>query len=153
MKTDLKTAMRAKDAPRLSVLRSVLAASNDAVKQDKEITTDEQVIGLLKKTAAGINQAIEEAKKANREDLVAKEEAQIKVVDEYVAKADVDVMSEEDVQTILQARLVELRASEESEQKVFAALRAETAKLSWVPKGKYVERSVAFQILNTLLKK
>lgn len=152
IKTDLKTAMRAKDAPRLSVLRSILSASNEAAKQDKEITTDEQVVGLLKKTAAGINQAREEAQKANRQDLVEKEEAQIKIVDEYVAKAEVDIMSDEEIKSTLQARLVELRASGESEQKVSNALMKETGQLAWVPKGKYVERSVAFQILQEMLK-
>lgn len=152
IKTDLKTAMRAKDAPRLSVLRSVLSASNEAAKQDKEIKTDAQVVTLLKKTAAGINQAIEEAKKANRQDLVDKEEAQIKVVDEYVAKADVDILSEEEIKTTLQGLLAELRASGQDEKAVINTLRNETRKLSWAPEDKHVEIGVAMQILNDLLK-
>lgn len=152
IKTDLKTAMRAKDVPRLSVLRSVLSASNEAAKQDKEIKTDAQVVTLLKKTATGINQAIEEAKKANRQDLVDKEEAQIKIVDEYVAQANVDILSEEEVKTALQGRLAELRTLLQDEKAVINTLRSETKKLSWAPAGKHVEIGVAMQILNDLLK-
>lgn len=155
IKTDLKTAMRAKDAPRLSVLRSVLSAANEAARQDKEVKTDAQVVALLKKTAAGLAQAIEEAQKADRPDLVAKEEAQVRVVDEYVAQADVDPpLSEEEIRRILQERLAALRAAAGADEKtVINALRTETKKLAWAPAGKHVEVGAAMQILNDLLKK
>lgn len=155
IKTDLKTAMRAKDAPRLSVLRSVLSAANEAARQDKEVKTDAQVVVLLKKTAAGLAQAIEEAQKADRPDLVAKEEAQVRVVDEYVAQADVDPpLSEEEIRRILQESLAALRAAAGADEKtVINTLRTETKKLAWAPAGKHVEVGAAMQILNDLLKK
>lgn len=153
IKTDLKAAMRAKDAPRLSVLRSVLAASNDAAKQDKEIKTDEQVIELLMKTASGIEQAVEEAKKANRPDLVQKEEAQMQVVDEYVAKSGIVVMSEEEITAILEARLAELGAAEKLGTSTRNTLSAELNKGALVPPGKYLSKRKAFLILNELVKK
>lgn len=155
IKTDLKTAMRAKDAPRLSVLRSVLSAANEAARQEKEVKTDAQVVALLKKTAAGLAQAIEEAQKADRPDLVAKEEAQVRVVDEYVAQADVDPpLSEEETRAILQERLAALRAAAGADEKtVVNTLRTETKKLAWAPAGKHVEVGAAMQILNDLLKK
>lgn len=145
--------MRAKDAPRLSVLRSVLSASNEAAKQDKEITTDVQVVKLLQKTASGINQAIEEAKKASRDDLVEKEEAQIKIVDEYITKANIDILSEEEMESIIEARIKELLASGENAKSVTNTLRLEAKQAALVPKGKHFETGATFKILEPLLRK
>lgn len=153
IKADLKTAMRARDAPRLSVLRSVLSASNEAAKQDKEITTDVQVVKLLQKTASGIKQAIEEAKQASRDDVVEKEEAQIKIVDEYIAKANVDLLSEEEMKSILEARISELLASGTDAQSATKTLRGEAIAGTLVPEGKHIETGATFQILNPLLSK
>ena len=81
---DLKTAMRAGDQVRVSVLRLVRAAIKNAeVAQGKHI--DEA--GVLTVFAREIRQrreSIEEFKKGNRGDLVAKEEAELVVLLSYL---------------------------------------------------------------------
>lgn len=101
LKGDLKTAMRAKDAPRLAVLRSVLAATLNASKTAAPIATDAQLIALLRKTQRGNEEASAEARQAGRADLVDKEQAQIKVLEEYVASSGVEVVSEEELRTVV----------------------------------------------------
>ncbi|KAI0396345.1 Yqey-like protein-domain-containing protein [Xylariaceae sp. FL0594] len=85
IKGDLKTAMRAKDAPRLSVVRGVLAATLNASKTDAPVSTDAALVGLLRKHAAKCAEARAEFAAAGRDDLAAKEDAQIAVLDEYIA--------------------------------------------------------------------
>ncbi|KAH7030934.1 Yqey-like protein-domain-containing protein [Microdochium trichocladiopsis] len=101
LKADLKTAMRAKDAPRLTVLRSVLAATLNASKTATPITTDAQLIALLRKTQRGNEEASAEARQANRADLVEKEEAQIRVLEEYVAGSGVEEVTDEQLRLVV----------------------------------------------------
>jgi uncharacterized protein YqeY len=84
LKDDLKTAMKAKDTNRLSVLRSVLAATLNASKTDKPITTNAQLVRLLQRTAKKSQEAALEARTVGREDLAEKEEAQQRILEEYV---------------------------------------------------------------------
>ncbi|KAI0132358.1 Yqey-like protein-domain-containing protein [Xylariales sp. AK1849] len=101
LRADLKTAMRAKDAARLTVLRSILSATLNASKTANPIATDAQVVALLRKTARASEDASAEFKDAGREDLVEKEQAQIKVLDEYVVGSGVSVASEDELRTLV----------------------------------------------------
>ena len=89
LKGDLKAAMRAKDAARLTVLRSVLSATLNASKTASPIATDAQLVALLKKTRASSLEAAGEFTAAGRADLADGERAQIAVLDEYVAGSGV----------------------------------------------------------------
>ncbi|KAM7188221.1 Yqey-like domain containing protein [Rhypophila sp. PSN 637] len=100
MKGDLKTAMRAKDTTRLSVLRSVLAAALNASKTASPIRTDAQLVALLRKQAQASQDAIDGFKAAGRDDLVEKESAQVKVLLDYAAESGVQVLSEQDLETL-----------------------------------------------------
>ncbi|KAH8681385.1 Yqey-like protein-domain-containing protein [Xylariales sp. PMI_506] len=101
LKADLKTAMRAKDAARLSVLRSILSATLNASKTANPINTDAQLVALLRKTARASEEASAEFKSAGREDLVEKEEQQISILDEYVSGSGVQVLGDEELKTIV----------------------------------------------------
>ncbi|OAA59561.1 hypothetical protein SPI_05759 [Niveomyces insectorum RCEF 264] len=83
LKGDLKAAMKAKDAPRLTVLRTILAATLNASKTAQPIRTDAQLVALLRKTARASQEAAAEFRGADRADLAEKEEAQIRVLEEY----------------------------------------------------------------------
>lgn len=99
LKADLKAAMRAKDAARLTVLRSILSATLNASKTANPVQTDAQVVALLRKSARACEDASTEFKGAGRQDLVEKEQAQIAVLDEYVAGSGIQVISEEQLRT------------------------------------------------------
>ncbi|KAK0619844.1 Yqey-like protein-domain-containing protein [Immersiella caudata] len=102
LKGDLKTAMRAKDQARLSVLRSVLAATLNASKTSAPIITDVQLVALIKKTARASQDAAEEFRSAGRQDLVDAEEAQIRVLEEYVAGSGVESLGEAELRAVAQ---------------------------------------------------
>ncbi|KAI0542989.1 Yqey-like protein-domain-containing protein [Xylaria digitata] len=90
LKADLKTAMRAKDAARLSVLRAALSSTLNASKTSSPITTDAALVVLLRKQARGCAEARDEFAAAGRNDLASKEEAQISVLGEYVEGSGVE---------------------------------------------------------------
>lgn len=102
LKGDLKTAMRAKDAPRLQVLRAVISANLNASKTSSPIRTDAQLVGLLRKLQQAGKDSMADAKAAGREDLVEKEQQQISILDEYVASSGVQSLGEAELKAMVQ---------------------------------------------------
>ena len=85
----MKTAMKSGDKARLEVLRFTLAGLNAAQKEktlkDPQATLgDEDVVTLLQKEAKKRKDSIELFKQGKRDDLVAKEEGDLKVIYEYL---------------------------------------------------------------------
>jgi uncharacterized protein len=93
----MKEAMKAKDTNRLNVVRAILAEVSNSAKSQKPIQTNLQLLSLLRKRAADYSATAESYKAANRSDLVEKEEAQVKVLQEYGSM--VETMSPEDVKS------------------------------------------------------
>lgn len=93
--------MRAKDQTRLSVLRALLAATLNASKTASPITTDAQLVALIKKTALASKDAAEEFRSAGRQDLVDAEEAQVRVLEEYVANSGVKTVDEAELRAVV----------------------------------------------------
>lgn len=110
LKNDLKTAMRAKDANRLAVLRAVFAATLNASKTDKPYRTDAQLVSLLQKTADKSQEAAQEARTAGREDLAEKEEAQQRILEEYVAGSGVREVGEAEIRQLIDSAKAALLA-------------------------------------------
>jgi uncharacterized protein YqeY len=110
LKEDLKTAMRAKDANRLAVLRSVLAETLNRSKTDKPIKNDAQLVLLLKKLASKSQEAAAEARAAGREDLAEKEEAQQQILEEYAANSGVRQVGEAELRRMVEATKANLVA-------------------------------------------
>jgi uncharacterized protein YqeY len=75
--------MQAKDTDRLSVLRSLLTQTLNASKTSAPITTDLQMLALLRKSANTSRIASAEFKGAGRQDLADKEESQLRIMEEY----------------------------------------------------------------------
>jgi uncharacterized protein YqeY len=76
--------MRAKDKPRLDILRSILAEITNASKTAKPITSDAHLLALLTKQLSASDKSLEEFQNAKREDLVEKEERQRDVLKGYL---------------------------------------------------------------------
>jgi uncharacterized protein YqeY len=85
LREDLKGAMRAKDQARLSVLRSVLADITNLSKTSSPIKDDLALLSLLRKRIGSAKGAVEEFSKANRVDLVEKEQKQVDILEEYAS--------------------------------------------------------------------
>jgi len=125
IKTDLKQAMRAKDANRLAVLRTVLSATLNASKTDRPIETDAQLVDFLQKTAQKSKDAAEEARKAGRGDLAAKEEEQAEILLKYAASSGLQQISLEELKALIQNFKDKLIAEGLDESKVKGRLMKE----------------------------
>ena len=81
---DVKQAMRSGDKLRLSVLRLVLAAVKNAEIAKQTTLEDTDVLGVIAKEARQRHESIEAFKQGNRPDLVAQEEGELSVLQEYL---------------------------------------------------------------------
>lgn len=78
--------MRSKDAPRLAVLRSILADITNSTKTTSPIQDDISLLSLLKKRVSASRTAVQEFYQADRKDLVAKEEQQLRILENYAGE-------------------------------------------------------------------
>jgi uncharacterized protein YqeY len=99
--------MRAKDTPRLNVLRAVLAAITNASKTSTPVATPSHLYTLLSKQISASNKAIEEFEAAKRDDLVQKEKAQVEILESY--KSKIESLKSEDIDGILEKIMVEVK--------------------------------------------
>jgi len=103
----MKDAMRSGDTVRKNTTRMALAAIKQ-VEVDKQTTLDDlAVIALLQKEIKNRKEAIEEAKKAVRDDLVKANEAEIAVLEAFLPEA----MSVDELRKIVAAAIAETGAS------------------------------------------
>jgi uncharacterized protein YqeY len=103
----MKDAMRSGDELRKRTIRMALAAVKQA-EVDKRIELDDAaVMGLLQKEVKNRREALEEAKKANRADLIAANESEIEVLQSFLPKA----MPAEELRALVQAAIAETGAA------------------------------------------
>jgi len=103
----MKDAMRSGDEVRKRTVRMALAAVKQ-VEVDKRIELDDAaVMNLLQKEIKNRREALEEAKKANRSDLIEANEAEINVLQAFLPKAK----PPEELRAIVQAAITETGAS------------------------------------------
>jgi hypothetical protein len=103
----MKNAMKSGDEVRKRTLRMALAAVKQA-EVDKQTTLDDMaVIALIQKEIKNRREAVEEAKKANRSDLIEANEAEIKVLEAFLPKA----LSAEELRALVQDAIAETGAS------------------------------------------
>jgi uncharacterized protein len=102
----LKEAMRAGDDVRKRTIRMVLAAVRQ-VEIDRQVTLDESaVLAIIQKEIKTRKDAVEEARGANRLDIVTATEAEIVVIQAYLPQA----MSADELRTLAQAAIAEAGA-------------------------------------------
>jgi len=103
----VKDAMKSGDELRKRTLRMVLAAVKQA-EVDKQTTLDDMaVVALIQKEIKNRREAIEEAKKAERPDLIGDNEAEIKVLEVFLPKA----MPAEELRALVSAAIAETGAA------------------------------------------
>ena len=81
---DMKTAMRAKDAPRLLTIRGLLAALKQREVDERIVLTDADVIAIVDKLIKQRKDSISQFAAAGRTDLVDKESAEQAVLESYL---------------------------------------------------------------------
>jgi uncharacterized protein len=92
---DMKTAMRAKEADRLSTIRMLLAACKQREVDERIVLDDAAVIGIVDKLIKQRKDSIAAFEQGGRADLAAKEAAEIKVLEAYLPqRLSVDALAE-----------------------------------------------------------
>ncbi len=84
LRDDLKQALRSRDSLRVSALRLVLADINNAEIAKGAPLDDVGILSVVAKRAKQHRESIDAFSKGNRSDLVAKEEAELAVLREYL---------------------------------------------------------------------
>ncbi len=82
---DLKVAMKAGDTEKRDVLRMLSSAIKNKEIEKRDALTEEELQKVLAKEIKNRRKAIELFKQGNRQDLVDKDEAEIKILEPYVA--------------------------------------------------------------------
>lgn len=120
----MRSAMKSGDEVRKRTVRMALAAVKQAEVDKRTELDDMAVTALIQKEVKNRREALEEAKKANREDLVADNEAEIKVLEEFLPKA----MPVEELRALVQAAIAETGAAAPSDMgKVMKAVMPKVA--------------------------
>lgn len=114
-KEDLKQAMLAKDAIKLSVLRGLLSSfTNELVAKNKkpnETLSDEEVLAVVSRSAKQRKDSIDQFTKGGRPELAEAEQKELDIISSYLPAQ----MSEEEVRKIVQAKKAELRITDKSQ--------------------------------------
>ena len=140
----MKEAMRAKDSARLGVIRMALAAFKQ-IEVDERIELDEaRSLAVLEKLIKQRRESVSAYKTANRDDLVAQEQAEIAVLEVFLPAP----FSAQEIETLINAAIAEIGANSARDMgKVMNLLRPQIAgradgaevsklvkaKLGWLP--------------------
>jgi len=108
IKKQMIDAMKSRDELRVSVLRGLLSAfTNELVakkrKPSEEISEDE-VMEVISRGAKQRKDSIEQFRKGGREDLAKKEEAELKILEEYLPVQ----ASREEIEKVAKAKMEEM---------------------------------------------
>ena len=125
---DMKNAMRAKDAKRLSAIRMLLAAMKQIEVDQRIELTDADVVGITEKEIKKRRESISQFQAAKREDLVANEQFDVEVLSAYLpaqaADAEVEAII---VEAVAAAGADGSKAGPQAMGKVMAAVKAKLA--------------------------
>ncbi|MGI4946212.1 MAG: GatB/YqeY domain-containing protein [Janthinobacterium lividum] len=121
---ELKTSMRAGDAPRTSTLRMILARlkDTDIAARPKGVTAipDDDIIGMLRGMVKSRRESVTLYEQGNRPELAAKEQAEIKVIEGFLPQE----MDDAALAAEVEAAVASTGASSQKEMgKVMAALK------------------------------
>ena len=140
---DLKDAMRAKDAARLSVLRLLKAALKNAtiekVGADGELN-DADAIAVIRKQVKQRQDSIESFEKGGRAELADKEKQELAILNTYLPQG----MSPDELTKVVRETIAELGAT--SKAQMGAVMKALQAKVSGRADGKTLSSEVARQL-------
>ncbi len=108
LSNDLKDAMRQRDTVKRDTIRLLLSAIGYEEKAKRtDALDDDDVTQVLSKQAQQRRDSIEAYQKGDRPDLVAKEEAELAIVVQYLPQP----LSADEIETIVQSAIAEVNAT------------------------------------------
>jgi uncharacterized protein YqeY len=124
---DMKAAMRAKDQPRLSAVRLLLAAMKQKEVDERVELADADVLAIIEKMIKQRRESIAQYESAGRKDLAGVEQFELKVLSEYLPQQ----LSETEIAEAIAAALAESGAAGVKDMgKVMALLKPRLAGLA-----------------------
>lgn len=105
--SDLKTSMREKDNVKKATITMVRAAILQSEKDNKIVLNDEDVLGVIAKQVKQRKDALEEFKKAQREDLMEQTAKELDILMDYLPKQ----LTEEELKVIVSDAIKEVGAT------------------------------------------
>jgi uncharacterized protein YqeY len=141
--SDLKEAMRAKDATKLSVLRMLKASMKNAAieKSGAEgLLNDVEAVQVIRKQAKQRQDSIESFEKGGRAELAAKEKEELSILQSYLPQA----MSADELAKVVRETIAEVGAT--SKAQMGAVMKALQAKVAGRADGKTLSVEVSRQL-------
>lgn len=138
---DLKTAMREQDVVRRDTIRMARAAVLNFEKAQLRDATEDEVIAILTREVKQRNESIEMFRQGKREDLVAEEQAQLVILEEYLPRQ----LGQQEIEQALQNVIAELGAT--GPQQLGAVMREAMSRLKGQADGRLVNQ-LAREMLN-----
>ena len=138
---DLTRAMKARDAPRTSVLRMVKAAVMNREIEKGGALGDEEIARTLHSLVKQRRDSVEQYEKGGRADLADKERAEIEVIEEYLPQA----ASREEIEKAVNEAIAETGA--QTMREMGAVMRAAQARLA----GRSADNRLVSEIVKTKL--
>jgi len=108
---DLKTAMKEKDALRLSCLRMLKTAMKNLAVEKKRTLKDHEIQGVISSLIKKGKDSADEYKKAGRDDLAEKEESEVAIFYGYMPEQ----LTPEDIERTLKEIISEISAEKPSD--------------------------------------
>ena len=120
----MKTAMRAKDAPRLSAVRLILAAIKQREVDERKELTDADVVAVVEKMIKQRRESIAQYEQASRKDLADVEKFELQLLSGYLPQQ----MSDAEVSQAVEAAIAEAKPTGIKDMgKVMAVLKPRLA--------------------------
>lgn len=135
---------RAENKGRLTVLRGTISEINQAASSSSPITSDLQILALLRKRKSSTEAAIKEATDAKRPDLVEKQEKEMAVIDELTAS--VKMMDVLEMRHVVRRTVQALRDSTDGELKPGVVMK-ELLKKGGELDGKNLENKILAELV------
>lgn len=121
---DMKTAMRAKEAPRLAAIRLLLAAMKQREVDERIELSDEQIVTVIEKMLKQRRDSISQYEAAGRQDLADVEKFEVSVLQAYMPQP----LSDAEVEALVAAAVVSSGAAGVKDMgKVMAAVKPQVA--------------------------
>ena len=141
--SDLKTAMREKNATKLGVLRMLKAAVTNATIEkggaDSKLT-DAEAIQVIRKQVKQRQDSIESFEKGGRAELAAKEKEELSILQSYLPQG----MSADEISKVVRETIAEVGAS--SKAQMGAVMKALQVKVAGRADGKTLSAEVQRQL-------
>ena len=120
LKSELKTAMQAKDKARVGTIRLLMAEIKQKEVDGRKELSDDEILGVLTKMVKQRKESISQFTAASRQDLADKEAAEIEVLKAFMPQP----LSDAEVDALIDATLQQLAVTSPQEMgKVMNALR------------------------------